>query len=1127
MRITVVALFTCIYTLFAVEADSQNAKVSIQANGFSIQEVMREIEKQTDYLFVYDKNEVNVNRKVSVNVNNESVSEVLNRVFEGTGVAYKVVGKNITLVKGAVALENMVKQQTGKKVTGTVLDQNGEPVIGANVVVKGTTNGTITDVDGKFTLEVPDDAVLQVTYIGYNPAEVKVGKESVIRIVLREDTQALDEVVVVGYGTQKKVSVTGSIASVSSEDITKVPTSNIAQNLAGRMPGLVVNQTTGRPGEDSPSLRVRGFGANDKDDSVQRERPLVIVDGVQRDFSQLDPNEIESVTVLKDASAAVYGVQASAGVILVTTKRGKDGKPAFSYSGSVSMTEATRAPKLASVQEWGEVMKNTSYYIAPSDPSLNGNMVLQDLVGRITPERLASLLDGSNPGTDWRDVVTRNFAPVHQHNLNVRGGSDAVKYFVSAGYLNQGSMWKSGDFNYERFNFSMNLDTKFSKYLTGSFDMGWRRQMDNKSNADGTGDMDLIEYAHPGFPASIPDGRLGIVTTQNAYSPIVATTESLGGYKKATLDALNASGTLTYDLPWVPGLSVKGKASIYKEHKNTKALKRGYTLYAWDGTNFVNELKGNAGRSDLSERNDQFQRVTTQLSLNYVKSFGRHGLNALFLWETVNESSTNYTASGNGLLSPEVPYLFSSNTDLRDVGGSATEFGRSGIIGRINYDFAGKYLVELSMRSDASPYFPKDTRRGFFPGLSLGWRISEESFMDNVQFLDNLKLRASVSKLGNDLVNSYDYIEAFQILGINRGYIFNGNYQTGIATTGTPNFELTWQKVNMYNVGIDAAMLNNSLTMEFDVFYRYRYGLLAKDNQNVQLPSTVGDEVPFRNVESRDNRGVELTLGYRKKLGEVFFDVSGNVTWAREKYRDNISLQDYSDPDLARINKKSGEWVNRTFGYVFDGFFNTQEEIDNAEIDYSGGNGNKSIKPGDIKLKDINGDKVIDNRDQVVIGRGNVPEITFGINLSAQWKGFDLTAFFQGASHFEKNMTYLQRAMNASRVPYKYIVDNVWSSSNKENAMFPVDQEGVTNKDNIDIYRKDATYLRLKNLVLGYTVPSNLIGKIGLSSLRFSLSATNLFTLDNLGVYPFDPEASDRTSYPIQRTYSANINLTF
>lgn len=1117
MKLIVLFIALSVWQLSASESYAQNAKISLNLKNATLKEVIQSIEKQTEFVFFYSNEEIDTNKKVDINKRNSDIAEVLNTIL--SNYSYRIENRKILLMPKAI-------QQSSSKIKGVVKDAAGETIIGANVMVKGTSNGTITDMNGDFMLNASPNDILVVTYIGYQQQEIPLKGKTFVNIVMQEDAKALDEVVVVGYGTQKKLSVTGAVASVSAEELTKVPTSNVAQNLAGRLPGLIVSQTTGRPGADNPTIKIRGFGSNDKN-GVQKESPLVIVDGVQRDFSQLDPSEIESITVLKDASAAVYGVQASAGVLLVTTKRGKEGKPAFSYSGSLSMTEATQMPQLANIKEWGDALKYSSYYVEPSNPALNGNMILADLVGRITPERLASLADGTNPGTNWQDVVTRDFAPVHQHNFNVRGGTETVKYFVSAGFLNQGTIWKSGDFNYERFNFSMNLDTRFSKNLTGAFDIGWRRQTDNQSNADGTGDMDLIEYAHPGYPSSIPGGRLGIVTHENAYSPIVATTADLGGYKKAIVDVLNASGTLNYNIPWVKGLSAKGMMGIYKTHQNTKALKRAYSLYAWDGTNFNNELKGNGGSNDLSERNDQFQRVTTQLSLSYARDFGKHSVSGLVLWETLNEMSTNYTAIGKGLLSPEVPYLFASNTDLRDAGGSASEFGRSGIVGRVNYNFSDKYLVELSMRSDASPYFPKNTRRGFFPGISLGWRLSEEAFMKKVNFFDNLKLRASVSQLGNDMANSFDYIEAFQILGVARGYLFDNKYQTGIATTGTPNFDITWQKVNMYNVGIDATLFNNSLTMELDFFYRYRYDLLAKDDQNTKLPSTVGDNVPYKNIESRDNRGIELTLGYKKHLGDVFFNVTGNVTWTREKYRDNIALQEYSDPDLARINKKTGQWVNRTFGYVFDGFFNNKEEIANADIDYSGGNGNASIKPGDIRLKDLNGDKKIDERDQVIIGRGDMPEITFGANLSVEWKGFDLTAFFQGASHFEKNMNGLQRAVDKGRVPYKYLVDNAWTPENTGRAMFPVDGQGVTNKGNIDIFRVDATYLRMKNLVLGYTLPKKLVSKIGVSNLRFSVSATNLFTLDNMGVYPFDPEGSDRTQYPIQRTFSGNINLTF
>jgi TonB-linked SusC/RagA family outer membrane protein len=1116
VHLTMLILFISASSLTVFSQTAREAvKKNVKLTNVTVQQLVDNLGTEFKYSFFIVDDQIR-NTVVSVDLKKAAINEILDNAFFEKEVGYSIKDNNITISykKNSSRFKNGVR-----KVTGFVTDQKGEAIIGASVMVKGTTNGIITNVDGSFNLtNVPENSTLRFSFIGMKTQEVNISGKNQLNVKLVDDAIILQEIVTVGYGTQKKSSVTGAVATIKSEDLTVVPASNVTGVLAGRLPGLIVNQNEGRPGSDAASINIRGFGANNSS-GAQGESALVIVDGVERSFSQLDPNEIESITVLKDASAAVYGVRAGAGVILVTTKRGKTGKPLISYNGSMSFTENTRYPELANFKEYE---KAASLHRRGDEWEI--------FKAYITPERLASLRDGSNPGTNWNKEVANNFAPMEQHNINMRGGSEEVKYFISGGYLNQGSRWKSGDYGFERFNASANIDARISKNLSTSIDLGMRREQRESSPADGNGDFGDMIFAHPAFPASIPENRLVVVNSSNAQSPVAATTKSISGYNKTVNTVLNGSFAVKYKIPGIEGLTVDARSSFGQTFTFGKRLEKPFNLWAYNGTNFVGEQISNGGIVDLTENSYRFLRSTTNISINYSHQFGNHGISALLLSERVKETAESVSAVGNNVISAAVPYLSFSNPDNQSCAGTATEFGRTGIVGRLNYEYLNKYLLELSFRRDKSPYFPKNSRTGFFPGVSFGWIMSKEAFMTKADFISNLKLRASASKLGNDGTNAFDYIEGFDVLSSKNGYVFNDKYQAAIRTRGVANQNITWQNSNLFNVGVDAGFFKNRLYLEFDVFYRLRYGLLAVDDQGVVLPTTIGADLPFENIESRDNRGFELNIGYKETIGDFKYNVSGNVSWAREKYVKQLETVDYADKDLERINRQSGNWVNRTFGYQFDGFF-TQEDIANAKIDYDG-SGNSTLRAGDIRLKDYNLDGKIDQRDQVLIGRSNVPEIMFGLNAQFEYKKFDFTMFWQGAANFDQNMNNTERGMqlvaSGPRTPYKYIVDKLWSVDNKENAEFPSDLDGPRADASIDKYRINSNYVRLKNLVIGYTLPITFVNKVGVDKCRVYISGTNLITLDALGFYPIDPEVGNgANSYPIQRVYSFGINLSF
>jgi TonB-linked SusC/RagA family outer membrane protein len=641
-----------------------------------------------------------------------------------------------------------------------------------------------------------------------------------------------------------------------------------------------------------------------------------------------------------------------------------------------------------------------------------------------------------------------------------------------------------------------------------------------------------MAFAVPGYPSELPDPkRLANVNSVLPYNPVAVTTRDYRGFTDNKVDNLNASLDLKFNVPGVEGLQLVGFVGVNDRIVNNKTLNKQAEMWFWNGTNYIGPTYSLSTNS-LSESNSRTRNITSNFRINFNRTFGDHSINALALWESFTKTSSSTSGSVNTLLSPELPYFFAQNGDVT-IGGDASEYGRSGVVGRLNYAYDNRYLVEASIRRDGSSYFPEESRFGWFPGVSVGWNVHNEGFMADADFINRLKIRASASQLGNDGANAYDYIAGYGILtGIQDGYEFGGVYQAPIRTLGVPNPEITWQRSNLYNIGLETSFLDNKLSFEIEAFYRYRFDLLASDPDNVLVPGTAGIDQPLQNLESRNNRGIEAILGYKTRIGnDMNLNITGNVSWAREKYEDYIEPEDYGDEDLERISRKSGQWVNRRFGYIFDGFFADQADIDDETIDHSGGSGNGNFYPGDIKTVDTNGDGLINNLDQVLLGKGGTPEIMFGLNTQLSWKGFDATLFLQGAGGFSESFSGQARTQiipaSGVRTGFQYVADNIWTPENKgEGAEFPVSELNNNNRV-YDKYLVDVVYLRVKNLVFGYTLPKHLTNSVGISNLRFYLSGTNLITFDNLGIFPFDAEATGATTYPAMRTYTLGVNVSF
>ncbi len=1007
----------------------------------------------------------------------------------------------------------------GKTVTGKVLNIQGESIPGVTVMIKGTTQGTITDFDGVYSFSnVQKNVTLIFSFVGMKSQEVAVGEKSQINITMEEETIGLNEIVTVGYGTQKKVNLTGSVSTVQSEALVKVPSANISEVLTGKAPGLFTKQDQGVPGSDYSTLSIRGY-----------DEPLVLVDGVETSWTRMDPNEIESISVLKDASAAVYGARAGNGVILITTKRGTTNKPSIIYNSNLSFQSPTTVPEFVSSAKYAELLREgQSNYSLPYTYS---------------EEDIQKFKDGNDPNyvnENWYKAAFREWSPMQSHNVAVRGGNDKVKYYMSVGYLNQSGTYKSDDLSFNRYNARSNIDAQITDRLSVSIDMSYRNEIRHAPQTKLDDIWINLKTALPVWRATLPDPEKG-----GAYSgflersPVAQTISDMTGFNDDLQRYFTGKISLKYKVPGVKGLEANASLNYSVNNKYTKIQDKPFKLYSYDYTNQQYIPWGSNGSNSLNETSSQYTQLYPLVSLNYDRSFGDHSVQGFLLAEGIDTDYSFMKAGRVDLLSLEIPYLFAGSPDNLTNNGGAEETGRVSYVGRANYSYKGKYLLEGTFRADASHKFPKDSRWGYFPSASVGWRVSEEPFVkDNLPWVDNLKLRASYSKSGNDNVAAFKYLTGYQIPNAKDSvYVFGSDVYRLITSTGLPNPNITWLDMTSYNVGMDATLMNGLIGVELDFFYRVTDNIFGQPLDS--YPSTFGATLPQVNLNSTSDRGFELTLTHRNKIGNDFkYNVSGSISLAREKYK-QWAESPYDDPDEIRIYQKTGKYTNRWIGYKSDGLFMSKEEIDNHTVNQDQA-GNTTLRPGDVRYVDLNDDKVIDWRDQDVIGYGTFPDLTYGLNIEMEYKRFSLTALFQGASMFNSMIADALRGPltnqgNAFEFQYKYRWQPDPSNPNvninpdaKLPAIYP---EGTNTNNNkaSDFWLQDATYIRLKNLNISYSLPKRIVQSIGMQDVSVNVAGSNLFTLSKLGIYKksVDPEATDyQKFYPPVKTISFGLNVT-
>lgn len=989
----------------------------------------------------------------------------------------------------------ILAQEIGLK--GNVTSSDGESLIGVTITVKGQNRGITTDINGNYTITVKKGDILVFSYISFTTIERTV-TTNILDVVMEPSSEMLAEVVTVGYGVQKKVDMTGSVSTVKGDVLLKAPTPNLANALTGKMTGVITTQQTGKPGLDDPAFFIRGkstFGDNGT---------LLLVDGIERSISKLDPNEIESITVLKDAaSAAVYGARAANGVIIVTTKRGSEGKTKINYSGTFGFQTPTVIPEMMNAYEYAK-------YLNLALDNFNNN------APRFTESEIQAYKNGVLPSTDWWKETLKKRAGIQQHSLTVNGGSKTTKFFTSLGYLDQDGLYDLSGF--KRYTVRSNIDTQITNDFSISLDLAGRYEKISQS-AVGDGLFSTIINSKPTESPYVPDSveKGGLNSNGQNVSPIGQAENS--GYSKTENSVFQSTLQGVYNVPFVKGLKARASFSYDRWFSKAKTFTMPYEFYQHDRIIDTYTKRKTGGGTSLYEGTAEDERLTVQAALTYDATFNKaHNISALFLFEESSYKYSDLQASRVNYISTAIDQLFAGPDKDKDNGGLARETVRQGYVGRLNYNYLGKYLFQFNFRYDGSYNFPKSKRWGFFPAVSAGWRISEEPFLKDNAILHNLKLRASYGEFGNDRVAAYQFMSGYRF---NSGSVIGGSFQSGINDTGIANPNITWETASNTDVGLDFSLLNGKISGEFTYFYKKTRDILLP--RSASVPQSFGATLPDENIGKVDNYGIESILRYTDKIGDFNFMVEGNITYAKSK----VVFMDEAINKLEH-QRLTGRPFDQNYGYKALGLFHSQEEIDNWAI--QDGRGNTSLKVGDIKYEDFYNDGVIDGKDAQFIGKSEIPEIIFGLNIGLSYKNFDLTMNFQGATGFDQYLRWDPFNLESNALA---IFKDSWSEDNP-NAKYPRLYAGTVqnNREKSSFWLYDGTYLRLKNFELAYTFDKkDFLKKIGIQNLRVFVSGNNLLTFSKMK--DFDPEAPnidpDRNAYyyPQMKTYNFGFNVEF
>ncbi|PZX58432.1 TonB-linked SusC/RagA family outer membrane protein [Algoriphagus ratkowskyi] len=1029
-----------------------------------------------------------------------------------------------------------------REVSGVVISgEDNLPLPGASILVKGTTNGTVTDIDGKFSLNVsgPTD-VLVLSFIGFTQMEVVVGSKTTFDLTLLPDTKSLEEVIVVGYGEQKKETITGAVSSVKGKELTKSPALNLSNSIAGRMAGVVAVNRSGEPGNDGSSIRIRGSN------TLGNNSALIVIDGIPARAGGLDrinPNDIESISVLKDASAAIYGSRAANGVILVTTKRGSVGAPELTFQVNQGWAQPALLPALANSAEYANSLNELDIYALPTSEWAAANAAYKQngLYTRpngqvrkapYSPDEIELYQNGTDqwnyPDTDWYGETLKTWSPQSMYNLQLVGGSEDVKYLTSLGYQDQDGYYKNSATGYKQYDFRINLDANVNKYVKVGIGILAREELRSSPTRSVNAIFRMQMRGKPNQPAYWPNGLPG-PDIENGENPVVITTD-LSGYGKDKRDYIQTTGTLEIKIPGVEGLKFTGTAAVDKYIQATKTWQIPWTLYQ-KGSGFEADgvtpvlvpSKRGPAEPNLRESTEQQLNVLLGGVLNYDKKFNDiHSLNIVAGVNRETIEGNNFNAYRRFFISTAIDQMFAGGDLQKDNGGGAFNRARLNYFGRVAYNYKEKYLAEFLWRYDGSYIFPEDTRFGFFPGLMLGWVVSEESFWKNSlgKTFDFFKIRGSWGQLGNDQIAygggsllEYQYLSTY---GFN-SYIIGGSETKTLFETRVPNEAITWEIANNSNLGFEGQFLQGKMFFEFDLFYNKRTNILWQ--RNASVPQSTGLNLPAENIGEVENKGFDLNIGIRGGKGEFQYSASVNGGYAKN----NILFWDES-PGAPEWQMSTGRPMNTGLVYQYDGVFPDQQSIDAETLDYKAIT--NTLRPGDMKYKDYNGDGKITPDDRVRLDQNTIPTFQGGVNFTANWKGLDLSILVQGAAGARQYISAGESGNIGNFLSDVY--DNRWTIDNPSS----VDPRLANRNDQYyssgnDYWFRSSDYLRLKNVEIGYNIPSSITERIGIKNARFYVNGLNLITWSKTKVYDPESDAATGQYYPQARVLNTGLSVSF
>lgn len=1002
-------------------------------------------------------------------------------------------------------------------VTGTVRNSKGDYMQGVTVVLKGSTSGTSTDVNGKYSLRVPGGkGTLVFSMVGYTSIEETMNGRTVIDISLSEEQNSLDNVVVIGYGTQKKAKLTSAVSNISGEELRTTTNTDVVNMMTGKLPGLRVAQKTGEPGNFATSFDIRGFGT-----------PLIIVDGIAatNNFRRIDPNEIESISILKDAGASVYGIKAANGVIIITTKKGKSGKVDLDYSGTYGVTQITNSPETLNAYEVALLKNEADFNNGSTAP-------------RFSAQQLSDYISGKLPSTDWYHMGMRKFAPQTQHNISARGGTDKATYFISAGYLDEGGIWKTGDLRYKKYNFRSNVTARLSRDLEVEFLVNGIYQ--NKVEPGETTSTIIKSkwFEDPTIPVYANNNPDYLQNVPGTWHPLASTNKDISGYYDGREKSLTGIALLNYKIPFVQGLKARFQYSWNGSYYFNKRWQKKHALYDYDAATDTYKPAYEFNPSTFRESSGESAEITTQARLEYEKSLaGRHNITAMVLFEQRKFSGENFFASRQYTLDV-VDELYAGDAINQQNGSSeVTPTVTQRIAGRLNYDYKGKYLFTASFAYDGSSKFAEGHRWGFFPSVEGGWRLSEENFIkDNLYVVSNLKLRASYGIMGDEDAANFQFLPGYNYPSGN--YITgDGTVTAGLGFRGIPNPNLTWFESRITNLGLDIGLWKNKLVATVDVFHRKRTNLLA--TRALTLPGTVGAGLPQENLNSDMSKGIELSLTYSGIKRQLQYSMTGNFSYALNRWLHTERAPSTNSYQDWRANPK---YRNKDiyWGYGYLGQFKSFEEILNSPV--QDGQGNRTLLPGDLKYEDYNGDGIINDNDTKAIGNGSpLPRITFAFTLNLAWKGFDMNVHMQGATDFFVRYTeQLENPLFWDRGGLNIFMDR-WHRADELNpksnewipGKYPSTRVVGSTAYNMNhaasrFWLHDASYLRIKSTEIGYSIPTKLLGKSTIKGVRVYVNGYNLYTWTGLKLVDPEHTADDYGyMYPITKNYNVGININF